>query len=189
MSDGKPVRCVGCGYLSVLELTNRTLRGVEPKVRETGHTQGHGTDNKPVCFVNAQPIDKECSEAYQSKQPCDISKIFLEVIQKDRLCGRFVSWNPGCTPKEHFEMWQAEQLREEMEKRRIADEERAERRLAEDRKWRHKEKWEDRTYKLIIGIAAFIGATLVGTYFNSLLQPKQPIPETNLPSTKTPTGK
>ncbi len=60
---------------------------------------------------------------------------FHEIIETPRVCSKFTTWVPALTPKEHFEMMQANMLREEIEARRIRDEQFQKSVRRSDRQW------------------------------------------------------
>jgi hypothetical protein len=116
-----PVRCAECGFLAVRDPGARLLVEVKEEERSTWEFPKHpaalragGTgaavdlslpvfDTKPRCAVGAMPIDQE---AGGRGDPASA----LPVINKDRPCGGFIKWRRDFSPKEHQQMWMAEQF-------------------------------------------------------------------------------
>src|SRR5580693_464349 len=100
------VKCKNCGLLAARDRYSRSLMEVEKLARDTGTPPVHPNfakdwhDTVPICFVMAFPLQEEAAEvARQGNAEID-KTVFLKVVQKDRKCKEFATWNEGCTPRD-----------------------------------------------------------------------------------------
>jgi len=147
MDSEKKVKCAECGFLLLYNLDQGEKLEADSHYRSGGHRYAQRAKTaEPMCLVLACDLRDEVI-AVRLPEP----NRQLAVIQKERDCSSFCVLRPGLTPKEHLEMVQTELLRQEIENRRIADEQRAEqrrkddaanaeRRLASDRAWQTEQK-------------------------------------------------
>jgi hypothetical protein len=158
------VKCGDCGLVAfrVFDGATSTLVEIEQLARD--NEQYAPSACVLLCFVRAHDLRKEFGERTEGS-PHSSGYRLLPILQKERECPAFQKWKQGYSPKEHIEMMQTDLLKKEIEERKKADEERAERRLLNDRKWRKAEKWEDRIYQLVIAVIAF----LVGLFVHKVL--------------------
>lgn len=120
------VRCADCGFLAVSDPRTRQLVEVGPDGRERWElpatpfrfeTVAAGLSpsspvtgriplypGTPICAAGAMPIDREAGS--------DKPDAVLPVICGDRPCLGFVRWRRDLSPKEHHQMWMAEQMQQ-----------------------------------------------------------------------------
>ena len=127
------VKCKECGFLSVGSGEGDSPPPT-PGYRQTGRRTGGDSNPTPHCLLLAQNLEGEFTRQQTPGQTAaDSHGVALTVISTERQCDSYFPWHPGFTPKEHIQMQLAAQLKQEIEDRRIADEERGERRLREDK--------------------------------------------------------
>jgi hypothetical protein len=156
-------KCSECGYLAVRNTKTRELVETEQSIRDTGvievvyddttrrfHEIGSGYPRyePPLCFVGFIDLWSESGDYGHAS-----TETIKSAIDTERECNKFAKWQPGFTPKEHWEMidrearlkWQAE--REEA-----------------DRKWRSKEEWRSNIFQAVIAIVAIILGVILGHF-------------------------
>lgn len=113
-----------------------------PKVSQLydfGTFQTFRRENWPTCFVNALPITNEMQDAdtwnqtsipdegaiygesghlgkYRSLIASQLAGRFRHVINAERVCGDFLQWLQGSTPKEHREMLDRRESRRQQQR-------------------------------------------------------------------------
>jgi hypothetical protein len=156
-----PVRCAGCGFLSLRESESRALVEAEVGVRNDWKQlrvikagQGPVYESKPLCF---QAVGEFAVAIADAKTPDEIQRVAL----LDRQCGKAIDWRQGWTPQEHDEMRLEEERRTRdlawQEERREKDRESQERRDRDQREWQESQTRENRRwqFKLAVLAAAF----------------------------------
>lgn len=124
MDEEKKVKCADCGLLALRkgEIDELPILPTSLGIRRNGVVAGGQLefDHKPYCCINEHPINDQCDE--RNKESNNMQAAFRETIQAERTCAEFTEWIPSLTPKEHIEMNILQRQREEIEKRRKADE-------------------------------------------------------------------
>jgi hypothetical protein len=161
MSVPEPVRCADCGLLSLRDETTGDFLEVDEVYRTQGKRNGilNRADPAMVCLAAAADLRKE----FHGIPGADGSGRTLQVIGLSRPCPSMRKWVQGFTPKEHAQMMHAERVEQLAEDRKLADEERAERRRRSDRVWQ----------VALVALSAISGlaGVLVGKYLPSSTQP------------------
>lgn len=103
-------RCKDCGYLAIREKQTRELIEVDFPSRTEGKFPTHmihmqhmsiPVDNctlRPVCFRLEPKMLQESLSAEEGKES------FMQIINNERECDRFIKWEQGFSPKEHAEL-------------------------------------------------------------------------------------
>lgn len=102
------VKCIDCGNVCLRNVATRELVEVESDIRQTGDIPPTTYINVLICFVRAFQLHDEL----QQEQGVFKNK-FLNVINKNRKCPKFIAWQQGFTPKEHQEMIYTEEMRKQ----------------------------------------------------------------------------
>jgi hypothetical protein len=128
-------RCSECGFIAARVWETGEFREIDDKRRDSGELKsGFGNfDPIPICFVNCFNIKEEVEVlrkvAHDEPTQNSIGEWIephwanhvKQVLNKDRVCGSFIKWQWGFTPKEHREMMDRQFLMEMEEKRRKSD--------------------------------------------------------------------
>jgi hypothetical protein len=112
------VRCADCGFLAVRDLQTNELIEVKEDGRKRwvlpafpgGSQLGpmpvvRRCDETPLCAVGAYPLGEEAKGRE--------ADAVLPVITRDRKCRKFTRWRREYTPKEHYQMFAADQLQQD----------------------------------------------------------------------------
>jgi hypothetical protein len=115
-------RCVNCGFLAKRTRRDQVNRAstpmyyeVEDHARESGEVSSYlqnpiagpiGTE--AFCFRNAADIKGEIDARF--KEGDDDKRITLAVFEEDRKCTSWYRYNPGLSPKDHFDIMNMELL-------------------------------------------------------------------------------
>ncbi len=125
------IKCACCGFLSIRNLSAKTLEEVDLDKRQTGNFPGRaGTpfgqgvltyDLTPTCFVLAFNLKQECREGMPEEGMIPGEGKILQVIHKERVCPGFTPWEQGYSPKEHKDKLDENQRQKKEEEQRKAD--------------------------------------------------------------------
>lgn len=93
------VKCQDCGYLSARRGTTPPDLEVSPEFRTSGGRPDATIHTAPFCHVGANDLVAEYESCVQGAG--DKKRVRLDVITRERVCGRFVPYQPGKSPAEH----------------------------------------------------------------------------------------
>ncbi len=122
------VKCAECGYLAVRNVDSYHLdetgtdfreKGMVALGRQVGRNQYQLHELQPLCFVQRYNLRSEIKSEFASGKN-EVGCI-LQVISKERECGKFTAWQQGFTPKEHYEMLDRQRWQDWQEKQRRSD--------------------------------------------------------------------
>ena len=156
------VKCCACGFLCVSGNTHELVE-VPEDWRESGQIPQHLYDLTPRCFVKAMPLKAEMRPVTKAE---DWTQNFLLIINKERACSKFTSWQQGYTPKEHQDMLQEKAILEFQAEQRERERRWQEDQKAQDRVWQQQQKKTDRIWQMVY---LLVGASL-GWLFSHLLK-------------------
>jgi hypothetical protein len=125
-------RCINCGFLAKRVLLDQRRRAITPSYHEVGwdgREEGYVWEcvqdpfvgpvgAEPFCFTHAADLIPEIGSA--RGELGNELKAAQKVFAKDRHCNSWYRYNPGLSPKEHFEQMNMELLersRREFEER------------------------------------------------------------------------
>ena len=156
------VKCADCGFLAVRNTNTRDLEEAEQDFRTRAYIPMTGDPGRtyarleklPLCFVSSFNLQEEIRNK-SGKIEVSAENI-IEVMNCDRDCPNITKWKTGFTPKEHQDKldwlinqkWQTD-------------------REQSDRDWQHKERSDDKCWRVIELISLVIGAglfTLLGAW-------------------------
>lgn len=143
-AEPKKVKCADCGFLAARAQQTGETFYVPLFTRKTGQLVKSisRTDIEcPVCIMEAADLQEELNRV-----GIGVAGV-LPVIREPRQCDEFYQFQQPFSPKEHVLMRQTEFLQREIEKRRLADEERAEARRQADLKWQAEQQEADQKWQ------------------------------------------
>ncbi len=156
-------KCADCGYLTIRNRKIYSLdeadidfreKGIVPTVYdEVGRNPHKLHRDLPLCFVGNSYLSNAIKNIKHNDNPFDEIK---EIIQTENDCKEFTEWRQGYTPIEHREMLDRQWMLDYQTRREEAD-----------RAWQHKERKNDKTWRVIELICLIIGAglfTLLGAW-------------------------
>ena len=164
------VKCAGCGFLGIWDLTRREWLDADE------HFRAHGDDEMgrlhpqlyaAKCFVMEFPLREEW--AAEPGAANDTAAV-VTVLHRERSCAEWTRWHPGFSPKEHREMLDRRDERDWRARREEDDREWRDKQRREDLEWRSMQDVLARRAKRIeigltvFGIAIATGAVITAAY-------------------------
>jgi hypothetical protein len=116
----------------------------------------------PRCFVLAFNLAEECKQAGGDKPA-------LTVIQNERECDSFMTWQPGFSPKGHREMLFHLEAKKLALQQKENDREWEEKRVVSDREWEERRTSKDRRWQVLIAIFSALAGALFGALCTSVV--------------------
>jgi hypothetical protein len=110
------VKCADCRFLAVRKCETREIVDAEDLLRQKGELpivpgrNYYPYEDNPICFVRAFDLRDEIGVSPNVR-------LRLDVVQRERDCGKFTDWQQGFSPKEHLEMLIEEATRRREERR------------------------------------------------------------------------
>lgn len=140
------VKCTNCGYLAsmnsgsttypeVLSLQRKQLNEHEASI------QIHDKKNAFICLAMAADLCEEYGPTCNTEKYSTILSVV--VVSRERLCDKFVPYQPGYSPREVSERVRDAELLRIAQERLVADESRAEERRKADSDFRKEQRAED----------------------------------------------
>ncbi len=122
------VRCADCGFLAILQTSpQRGLVEVDRELRDGNLPALTSADGirlafrpLPICFLRKFELEQEYRKCQSPGHPNE-PKDFSTVINSQRQCDGFVKWVQGFSPREHHEIIEETELRENQREREEAD--------------------------------------------------------------------
>jgi len=171
-------KCARCGFLSLRDITDRSLVEAESDYRERLHRPplgpNRGYEDVPLCFVqevNFRAIAKDLPT--KERHEALLTAVTAEHKQP---CPGFCEWKQGFTPKEHAEM---KLLEEQRAYQRVESQQQREWQAAESKKAdeRHrdsmnvaidagKSNWVSQVAVGILGAIVALAAVWIGALLN-----------------------
>ncbi len=154
-------KCIYCGYLAQRIYNGHIPQGfidLQESARETGalprrdglsifHEGEHmDGDPHPTCFPHPFQLKKEIESRQNADKTAGDTDIVRAVIQTERECVDFTTWQQGLTPKEHREMMDRQWMQRHQDEREDAD-----------KKWRSKQDWK---LLFVAGLFTLLGSVI-----------------------------
>lgn len=165
------VQCKKCGCVGARDFLTRILLEVDESFRSDAD-RGHGPSGKVLYF--GKPVCAAMAWNLGSEADGDGATDTLQILDRERKCDSFVTWQPGSSPREHVEMRLIEEQRafqkSLLEEQSVRDRKRRQEDLASAEK-RHKEAMKvqlsSRLINTAFGVILGILATLALNYLTS----------------------
>jgi len=110
---------------------------------------------KPVCFTQQPYLGEALAKMNKAANEHDEVRA---ILHQDIDCDRFIIWEQGFSPKEHWMMEDRDRLRKWQAEREDADRRWREQQENKDREWRGRQEFLNRTVTVV---AAAVGSVLV----------------------------